>query len=572
MELVGFIQRKFWPRCHAIRANPAAQVAPTPRSEPRSLAQPRDCPKLDICRISPPNSRSDLPWPVRYSWPVVPMAAPSSASIWAAPATTIIRAITADYYGGGYYRRGYYRGGNYYHGATSAVADYARGGERFCSLATAVGNFSHAAMPAEFSRARSAAASGGRRRRRRRPEVAVMAVADMTAAGGGPPLTPRCLGTPASVHWPAHEIVSHCRRRRHGRRGPGNPAHAGAAEFPVASLKPLASSRSLGKTVEFAGQDACRSRNCATSAFADVDYALFSAGATRSREFAEACKKAGAVMIDNSSAFRMKADVPLVVPEINAGDLAQAPRHHRGAELLGDHPGRAALAAAPGGGHRAHHRLHLPKRQRRGRAGHGGTRIPGARLRRGPAARSARFSRTRSPSTFSPTTPPSRRTATTRRRTRSSRRRARFSTSPTLPIVATCIRVPVLRAHSESIVIETKRPLSPEEAREILAKAPGVKVVDSRGEKSFPHAARGQRPVRRPRRPHPPGPLAPARPRRSSSAATSCSRARRGTRCRFSKPSSGADRPARPILLKITRRQVVQVLLGLTFFPKLCHI
>jgi aspartate-semialdehyde dehydrogenase len=57
---------------------------------------------------------------------------------------------------------------------------------------------------------------------------------------------------------------------------------------------------------------------------------------------------------------------------------------------------------------------------------------------------------------------------------------------PQLPIVATCIRVPVLRAHSESIVIETKRPLSPEEAREILSKAPGVKVVDDREKNHFP--------------------------------------------------------------------------------------
>jgi aspartate-semialdehyde dehydrogenase len=57
---------------------------------------------------------------------------------------------------------------------------------------------------------------------------------------------------------------------------------------------------------------------------------------------------------------------------------------------------------------------------------------------------------------------------------------------PELPIVATCVRVPVLRAHSESIVIETRRDLSPEEAREILSKAPGVKVVDSREKNHFP--------------------------------------------------------------------------------------
>src|SRR5271156_896935 len=93
-----------------------------------------------------------------------------------------------------------------------------------------------------------------------------------------------------------------------------------ARKFPVSQLKPLASSRSLGKTVEFAGKK-LPIEELRSSAFEGIDYALFSAGATRSREFAEACKKAGAVMIDNSSAFRMKADVPLVVPEINADDL-----------------------------------------------------------------------------------------------------------------------------------------------------------------------------------------------------------------------------------------------------------
>src|SRR6202044_3655240 len=95
--------------------------------------------------------------------------------------------------------------------------------------------------------------------------------------------------------------------------------------FPVSHLKPLASSRSLGKTVEFAGKK-LPIEELRASAFTDIDFALFSAGATRSREFAEACKKAGAVMIDNSSAFRMRPDVPLVVPEINAGDL----KHHHG--------------------------------------------------------------------------------------------------------------------------------------------------------------------------------------------------------------------------------------------------
>ena len=92
-------------------------------------------------------------------------------------------------------------------------------------------------------------------------------------------------------------------------------------QFPVSRLVPLASARSAGKKVTFAGRE-IPVEELRDEAFAGIDYALFSAGATRSRQFAEACQKAGAVMIDNSSAFRMRDDVPLVVPEINAGDLA----------------------------------------------------------------------------------------------------------------------------------------------------------------------------------------------------------------------------------------------------------
>src|SRR5689334_11706267 len=82
--------------------------------------------------------------------------------------------------------------------------------------------------------------------------------------------------------------------------------------FPVASLKLLASKRSVGKTLEFRGKPH-KVEELTANAFKGVDIAFFSAGATRSREFAPAAKAAGAVVIDNSSAFRMAPDVPLVV-------------------------------------------------------------------------------------------------------------------------------------------------------------------------------------------------------------------------------------------------------------------
>ena len=90
--------------------------------------------------------------------------------------------------------------------------------------------------------------------------------------------------------------------------------------FPVKKLVPLASSRSAGKEVEFKGKK-WKVEELRPESFEGVDIALFSAGGERSREFAPEAVKRGAVVIDNSSAFRMEPDVPLVVPEVNPEDV-----------------------------------------------------------------------------------------------------------------------------------------------------------------------------------------------------------------------------------------------------------
>ena len=95
--------------------------------------------------------------------------------------------------------------------------------------------------------------------------------------------------------------------------------------FPVAGLKLLASKRSVGKTLEFRGKPH-KVEELTADAFKGIDIAFFSAGASRSREFVPSAKAAGAVVIDNSSAFRMDPNTPLVVPEVNPAD----PRKHKG--------------------------------------------------------------------------------------------------------------------------------------------------------------------------------------------------------------------------------------------------
>ncbi|MBS0521873.1 MAG: aspartate-semialdehyde dehydrogenase, partial [Proteobacteria bacterium] len=96
-------------------------------------------------------------------------------------------------------------------------------------------------------------------------------------------------------------------------------------KFPVGKLKLLASERSVGKTLDFKGKPV-PVELLAADAFKGIDIAFFSAGATRSREFVPAAKAAGAVVVDNSSAFRMDPNTPLVVPEVNPGDL----KRHKG--------------------------------------------------------------------------------------------------------------------------------------------------------------------------------------------------------------------------------------------------
>ncbi|HYF35671.1 MAG TPA: aspartate-semialdehyde dehydrogenase, partial [Prosthecobacter sp.] len=96
-------------------------------------------------------------------------------------------------------------------------------------------------------------------------------------------------------------------------------------QFPVGQLTLLASARSAGKKMKFKGEDVTI-KELTPESFAGVDIALFSAGGGISRDFAPHAVKAGAVVVDNSSAFRMDPDVPLVVPEINAADV----KNHKG--------------------------------------------------------------------------------------------------------------------------------------------------------------------------------------------------------------------------------------------------
>jgi len=254
--------------------------------------------------------------------------------------------------------------------------------------------------------------------------------------------------------------------------------------FPVASLKLLASKRSVGKTLEFRGKP-YKVEELTADAFKGVDIAFFSAGATRSREFVPAAKAAGAISIDNSSAFRMAPDVPLVVPEVNPGDL----KKHRGL-IANPNCTAAILAVAVWPIHQAVgiRRIIVSTYQAASGAGAAAMReledqtyeyAEGKEITKSVFPHQIAFN------VFSHNTKVAENGYNEEENKVVEETRKMFH-APDLAIQSTCIRVPVLRAHAEAITLELEAPMSPEEARALLSRAPGLKIVDDPKANHFP--------------------------------------------------------------------------------------
>jgi aspartate-semialdehyde dehydrogenase len=255
--------------------------------------------------------------------------------------------------------------------------------------------------------------------------------------------------------------------------------------FPVRKLKPLASARSAGKTIDFRGEKiAIEELN--ERSFDGVDIALFSAGGGVSRKFAPIAVKAGAVVVDNSSAFRMDPNVPLVIPEINAGRI----RDHKG---IIANPNCAAITALvplwP---------IHQSNRIKRViistyQAASGA----------GAAAMEELLESTRANlngqvytpkvmphpyafNLFSHNTAIDPETGHNDEETKVIMETRKIFEDEKIALGVTCVRVPVLRAHCEAITFECEKPVSEEQVRTLLAAAPGVRIVDDRAKNYFP--------------------------------------------------------------------------------------
>ena len=263
-------------------------------------------------------------------------------------------------------------------------------------------------------------------------------------------------------------------------------------DFPYANLKLLASMRSAGKTVEFRGQTFTIEELTETS-FADVDLALFSAGTSISKKFAPIAVEAGAVVVDNSSAFRMTDGVPLIVPEANADAI--------GNDIQLGVAGKAGIIANPNCStiimlvpvtplHRAAGVKRMVVSTYQAASGAGA------------AAMAELEQQTREVLNDEPPTCNifpmqyafnlfshnsdigSEGYNTEELKMVHETHKIWGTTSPR--ITATCVRVPVMRAHAESINLEFDSLLNEDAARDILSAAPGVTVIDDRPSNRFP--------------------------------------------------------------------------------------
>ena len=254
--------------------------------------------------------------------------------------------------------------------------------------------------------------------------------------------------------------------------------------FRVGKLKALASARSAGKTVSFRGQDVVI-EELTERAFEGVDIALFSAGGSISKKYAPIAVKAGAVVVDNSSAFRMKDGIPLVVPEVNPEQI-----HKHNGVIANPNCSTIIMNVAVWPLHKANRvkRVIVSTYQAVSGAGAWGLYELEQQQRcfgRGEEIKKEKFPHQIFNNLFSHNTKVAENGYNEEENKMVNETRKIFG-DPRIMVSATCVRVPVPRAHSESINLEFERPISPDLVREVLSKAPGVKVVDDREGNHFP--------------------------------------------------------------------------------------
>lgn len=267
--------------------------------------------------------------------------------------------------------------------------------------------------------------------------------------------------------------------------------------FPVDELLLFGSERSAGKTYTFRGKEHTVRLLQHNDDFKGVDFAFVSAGAGVSREFADTITRHGAVMIDNSSAFRMDSDVPLVVPEVNGEDAFDAPRG-----IIANPNCTTAImvvALKPINDISPIRRVHVATYQAASGAGAVAMKeleTQYAELAEGKAPTVEKFAYQLAYNLI-PHIDVFLDNDYTKEEMKMYNETKKIMHAPDLEVSATCIRVPVMRAHSEAVWVETEQPVSVEQAREAFEQAEGLVVIDEPAAKKYPMPldAAGQDPV-----------------------------------------------------------------------------
>ncbi|MCB9894413.1 MAG: aspartate-semialdehyde dehydrogenase [Planctomycetes bacterium] len=256
--------------------------------------------------------------------------------------------------------------------------------------------------------------------------------------------------------------------------------------YPIRSLRLLASARSAGKKLKFNGEDVVV-EELKSDSFKGIDHAFFSAGGSISKEFAPHAAKAGAVIIDNTSAFRYDAEVPLVIPEINPQDafeygerrIIANPNCTTIVALLPTYPlhkqftlKRAIMSsyqAISGAGAQAMEELQQQMRDW----------AAGKELTVKHQPKQIAFN-------VIPRIDAIQDNGYTKEEMKFLWEGRKIMHHDALRATATCVRVPVLRSHAVSLTLEFEKPCTPQQAREILGKAPGVIVQDDPKAEIYP--------------------------------------------------------------------------------------
>lgn len=253
-----------------------------------------------------------------------------------------------------------------------------------------------------------------------------------------------------------------------------------ARDFPLSGIRPLASERSAGKTVQFKGEE-LPVEVLGQDSFSGIDLALFSAGAAISREYAPLAVDSGAVVVDNSSAFRMDPEIPLVVPEVNRGAIAG----HQG---IIANPNCSTIimvvALQPIQELSPLTRVVVSTYQAASGAGAKGMdalrrELAGEQLDDSPFPH-------RLAGNLVPRIDVVQDDGYTKEELKMTLETRKIMGLGQVPISATCVRVPVERAHSESIQVSTESPLDISVIREALEKAPGLQVIDDPHDDRYP--------------------------------------------------------------------------------------